>query len=56
MTQPPRAKKPALIVAGMVALAAAGVFLRFRQDLLSGLCFGVALGLFALGFRSSRDA
>ena len=49
-----RGRKPgqALLFLGMLACAASVVLRRFDLDFLSGVCLGVSLSLFFLGFRS----
>jgi multisubunit Na+/H+ antiporter MnhB subunit len=45
-------KGQAPIVFGMLCCAASLILRRFDLDFLSGVCLGVSLGLFFLGFRA----
>ena len=49
---PGRRKGQAQLFGGMVACAAMVILARLNLDFLAGLCLGVALGLFFLGFRA----
>ena len=52
MASQKRRKGQSLIFGGMVACAAMVILQRFGLDFFSGVCLGVALGLFFLGFRA----
>jgi hypothetical protein len=47
-----RKKGQALLFFGMLACGASVVLRRFDLDFLSGVCLGVSLALFFLGFRA----
>jgi hypothetical protein len=49
-----RGRKPgqALLFGGMVACAASLALRRFDLDFFAGVCLGISLGLFFLGFRA----
>jgi hypothetical protein len=49
---PGRRKGQAQLFGGMVAVAAVVILNRLNLDFLAGVCLGVSLALFVLGFRA----
>ncbi len=47
-----RRKGQALLVLGMAAVAASTILRRYGLDFLSGVCLGISLASFFLGFRA----
>jgi len=49
-----RKKGQASLVLGMAAVACSAILRRFDLDFLSGVCLGISLASFFLGFRAYR--